>query len=419
MDDPPLIAYLSSVALAAALALVSATGLVLRHAPRDPLTALLEADPDYSRAIQEIQRRYAPYNAAVMCYRVLISMGLIAALNRIWGLTPALIVAGGLILLCEAAAYRLVNSRRPGTVIFFSRLARVVYWASLPLSFPLGSVMSRPATISQEQVKPAPSPDDLSQPSGIAEPAPTFDEERTIQKEERQMIVRVLEFSETQAHDVMVPRTDMVCLDIGAPFEDYLAAVREYSVSRIPVYEDSVDHIVGILHVRDLFGHWGEGDVSLRELVRTPIYAVPESKKLQDLLKEMRAHRQHMAIVLDEYGGTAGLVTVEDILEEIVGEIQDEFDAEEADVLTQEDGSYLLDGRLHLDRFREIFGIELPGEEVNSLGGFLVDLHGRVPKTGAVIVHENLEFHILAAEPRRILQVSLTMLPEPEKSDEE
>jgi putative hemolysin len=195
---------------------------------------------------------------------------------------------------------------------------------------------------------------------------------------------------------VMTPRTDMVYLDVSTRLSDVLATVVEKGHSRIPVYEDNIDNIVGVLHVKDLLRRWGKDkqEVSLEDLqreeanmLRPPLF-VPETKRIDDLLQEFRTERTHMAIVLDEYGGTAGLVTIEDVIEEIVGEIQDEYDEEDRLVEELADGSYSVDARMSIGEVNNLLAIDLPSEDSDSIGGFIVNYLGRVPQTGESFSYE-------------------------------
>ena len=255
--------------------------------------------------------------------------------------------------------------------------------------------------------------------------------EDILEEEEREMIHGIFELESTVAREVMTPRTDMVYLDVSTELSDLLATVTEKGHSRIPVYEDNIDNIVGILHIKDLLQCWYENkrEVSLRDIVRSPLL-VPETKKIDDLLQEFRLNRVHMAIVLDEYGGTAGLVTIEDIIEEIVGEIQDEYDEEERLVEELADGAYLIDARMSIDEVNDLFAINLPSEDSDSIGGFIVNYLGRVPQTGESFLynsarhpnidhpnidgngvpHEGLQVSVIESDERRISRVEAKLI---------
>lgn len=253
--------------------------------------------------------------------------------------------------------------------------------------------------------------------------------EEILEEEERDMIHGIFDLESTVAREVMTPRTDMVYLDVSTELNDVLSTIVNKGHSRIPVYEDNIDNVVGILHAKDLLRCWHESeqDVKLVDILRPPLL-VPETKKIDDLLQEFRSERSHMAIVLDEYGGTAGLVTIEDVIEEIVGEIQDEYDQEDRLIEELADGSYMLDARTPIDEVKELFSIDLPSEDSDSIGGFIVDYLGRVPEIGESFTYDgarssdtngngdqnrNLEISIVESDERRISRVKVKLLDNP------
>src|SRR5881227_4459087 len=204
-------------------------------------------------------------------------------------------------------------------------------------------------------------------------------EQGEIERGEQEMVTRVFDFADKQASDVMVARPEVVALSIQLPPEEALHAVLESPYTRYPVYRESVDDIVGVLHVRDLFTavhDRGIVDVHLEEIVR-PAYVVPETKDLASLLQEFRKTNNHFAIVVDEYGGTAGICTLEDLLEEIVGEIEDEFDVAEVQIEQIDDDTYRVDGMFPIDEFNDRFDTDLPGEDYHTDGGFVFGELGR------------------------------------------
>lgn len=231
----------------------------------------------------------------------------------------------------------------------------------------------------------------------------------TLEAEEQQMISHIYEFSETLAREVMVPRVDMVCADATQGIKEVIRLIKESGHSRIPVYRESVDNIEGIVYAKDLLTNQAEGhdSSSVLGLARTPFF-IPETKKIDDLLRDLRRSKVHMAIVVDEYGGTAGLVTLEDILEEIVGEIQDEYDSEEPEFVQIEPGSFRVDGRMNLDDLNELCGSNLPTDSVDTIGGFIYDLLGRIPKEGEAIEWSDLRFIVEEVEGQRIAKVVVT-----------
>jgi len=227
--------------------------------------------------------------------------------------------------------------------------------------------------------------------------------------DEMNMLAGVLEVSETQVRDVMIPRSQMVVIDINQPFEEILKTIVESGHSRFPVIGEDRDEVLGILLAKDLLRHFGSEaakDISIRRLLRTAS-VIPESKRLNALLKEFRASHNHMAIVVDEYGGVAGLLTIEDVLEEIVGDIDDEHDPEEAEFIRpdgEKDGRpcYAVRALTRIDDFNDYFECELSDEEYDTIGGLVMHELGRLPRRGEKIDFDGFEFAVTKADRRRI-----------------
>jgi len=233
------------------------------------------------------------------------------------------------------------------------------------------------------------------------------EEKGALDQAEREMIHSIFEFRDTMVREVMVPRMDMVCVEKNMPIKGVLALVKEKGHSRIPVYDEKVDNIVGILHVKDLLPYMRlKKEVpGLVDLVRKA-YFVPESKMIDELLKEFQRERTHMAIVVDEYGGTAGLVTLEDVIEEIVGEIRDEYDKEKPLFHQVDDNTWLVDGRMDIEDLNEALGLEIPaGEDYESLGGFIFSLMGRIPTEKEEVRYQDLRLVVERVKRQRIEKV--------------
>ncbi len=239
------------------------------------------------------------------------------------------------------------------------------------------------------------------------------EEKGIIDHEEGDMIEGIFELKETVAREIMVPRTSIVAIPSTSTLEQILTPIIESGHSRIPVYEQDVDHIVGILTVKDLLPFWLENrrDINLSEICREP-YFVPETKRINDLLNELRAKKSHLAIVVDEYGGTSGIVTIEDIIEEIIGEIRDEHDFEEEPFVSQDEYTTLVSAVVNLDDFEERFHVALPREGYDTLGGFIIHHLGRVPKRGEELTVGELRFQIQSADPKRIASVLVSRVVE-------
>lgn len=237
------------------------------------------------------------------------------------------------------------------------------------------------------------------------------EEEGFIEEEERKMIYSIFEFGDTLTREVMVPRIDIVAVESDTPLLEALDVILRAGYTRIPVYTGTIDNVEGLLYAKDLLIYLRDGktDVSLTDILR-PAYFVPETKKLNELLEDMQQRKVHMAIVVDEYGGTAGLVTIEDILEEIVGEIQDEYDTEEAFIEYVGPGEVIFNARVHLDEVGELLGITLPTEGGDTLGGLIYNQLGRVPSVGDEVVVGRVKLSVLSVAGRRIKKVRATRL---------
>jgi CBS domain containing-hemolysin-like protein len=242
------------------------------------------------------------------------------------------------------------------------------------------------------------------------------EEEEEIEEEERELIHSIFEFGDTVVREVMVPRPDMVAIRADASVDEALKTIIDAGFSRIPIYEGDTDNIIGVLYAKDLLKrvHENKDGVKLSSLGRAPTF-VPEQKKVSELLREMQDQRVHMAIVVDEYGGTAGLVTIEDLIEEIVGEIVDEYDKEEPLVEPIDDNTIRVDAKLPIDEVNELLGVELPHDEWDTVGGLVFGLTGRVPVAGEKVRYDSLEFTTERVTGRRIQKVVIARLPEPEE----
>ena len=235
------------------------------------------------------------------------------------------------------------------------------------------------------------------------------EEKGTIEQGERQLLNNVFEFNDIIVSEVMTPRTDMYAIDINDNIKDILDEVDEFKYSRIPVYDESIDDIQGILFVKDMLKPLKDGkDINIKGIMREP-YFVPESKDIGELFKEMQQNKVQMAIAIDEYGGTAGLITMEDIIEELVGNIFDEYDEEEIDVKKIDDNTYILSGTITSYELKKIFGIELPDGDYETLSGYLLDRLGRIPEEDEhpVIEDEKLTYKVEEIEDRRIKYVKI------------
>ena len=278
-------------------------------------------------------------------------------------------------------------------------LVAVLFLLTRVVTAPFGADPNEGTLISEEDIK------------AVIE---TGEEQGVLDVQERDMLHSVFALGEKQVHEVMVPRTDIIAIDVNTPPQEVLESVVSAGHSRIPVYEGSSDQIIGVLYVKDLFRRLarGEKDVTVRPFLR-PAQFVPETKKVDELLREMQRAKVHIAIVVDEYGGTAGLVTIEDLVEEIVGEIRDEYDVERELVLPVSENEAVMDARVPFSEVQETFGIDSPEgvDEFDTLGGFVTHELGRLPKVGETVKSNGVKFVVESVDGRRIGRVRVIREP--------
>ena len=248
-------------------------------------------------------------------------------------------------------------------------------------------------------------------------------EQGEIEQDERGMIEKVFDFADKDAADVMIPRPEVVAISISMPPKDALAAVIDSPYTRYPVYRETVDNVVGILHVRDLFSAVYEKGIEQVQLVAMlrPAHVVPETKDLASLLTEFRRTNTHFAIVVDEYGAMAGILTLEDLIEEIVGEIEDEFDVAEVQIEQIDEDTYRISGMFPIDEFNERFGTELPEEDFHTVGGYVFGQLGRAAEPGDDVSWNGVRFDVLEVEGNRIERIGVTFneRPEPRRPEDD
>jgi CBS domain containing-hemolysin-like protein len=242
----------------------------------------------------------------------------------------------------------------------------------------------------------------------------TIDEKtyQALESDQREMIMGVVELSETSVKEVMVPRIDSVFIDIDNDSDEMLEKIIASGHSRFPVYEETIDNVIGILYVKDVLGSLVKGKpINIKELMRTPIF-VPSSKHIDDLLRELRRKKVHIAVVVDEYGGVSGIVCMEDIIEEIIGDIQDEFDNEKEDIQKLDEATYICDARINLEDLANELKIELPVEDFDTLGGFVFDLFGKIPAAQEKAVYQHHHFIIHGMDGHKINLVKIILSEE-------
>ena len=232
-----------------------------------------------------------------------------------------------------------------------------------------------------------------------------------LDEHEVRMIQGVVRLDITVAREIMVPRVDMVACEVEAPIAELAEHMVKGGHSRVPVYRDDLDHIEGIAYARDVLDYQVQGEdiskIPVRNVIRPPLF-IPESKTLQELLSEFQQRRMHMAIVVDEYGGVSGLVTIEDLLEEIVGEIQDEFDVGEPEVEAVSDNEFFIDARVSIDQLNELLSVAVEGDGFDTLGGFVYHRLGKIPSPGDTIEYDGINIEVISALGRRLKKLRVT-----------
>ena len=413
MTEPQV--YLITIAILTVLDLltVASRGSLLHANLAVLLTSDLPSEPRHQRVINLLER-LPRLQASLILVQIALRFLLLGSLllflsSQVVSLPPLAIY--GIILLVALVIFwldwsvRSLVSRAPHRwavrLLPFANIIRIIAWPFvtpiLALSGKRRDPLESEEALIQNQLR---NLVDAGQQRGL------------IEQEEGRMIHSIFELSETLAREIMVPRIDVLALDVHTPSDEAVDALLSSHFSRMPVYQDSVDNILGLLYAKDLLRVWREGNqtVSLHTLLR-PAHFVPEAKKINELLEEMQIRRVHMAIIVDEYGGVAGLVTLEDIVEEILGEIQDEYDqGEELPYQPLGDGEYLFQGRIDLDDFNEVMSSNLI-KEADTLGGFIYNSIGRVPAVGDAVQIENLLLTVEQVSGRRIRKVRANWLP--------
>ena len=301
--------------------------------------------------------------------------------------------------------------------IALQRAERLALWLAVPLdwlgriTYPLVWVLQRSANAIARLfgVQPAPAGMTMHTEEDIRLIVAQTEE---IEEAEEEMLYKVFDFADKEAHDVMVTRPEVVALSVDLPPQEALAAVIDSPYTRYPVYRGTLDDVIGILHVRDLFGALydrGIDKVVIEEIVR-PAHVVPETKDLASLLGDFRRQNQHMALVVDEYGAVQGIVTLEDLLEEIVGEIEDEYDLPDDSVERIDDRHIRIHGTFSIDDFNEQFGTDLPQEDYHTIAGFVFGELGRAPQPGDEVHHDGLRFKVEEVDGQRIERLEVEFM---------
>ena len=321
----------------------------------------------------------------------------------------------------EVVPKNLAAAHAEGWAMFVAPFIKLVSVILTPLVFLLTKLSDTVVRFSKknEEEDPTITEDEFKILVNVGQEEGVFDESET------EMINSIMEFDETYVKAIMVPRIDIVAVDVDDSINDALRLIIDGGHSRIPAYEESIDNIVGILYAKDIFEHLNANfdELKVKELIRDAYY-IPETKKVSDLLNELRLKKVHMAIILDEYGGTNGLVTIEDLIEEIIGDIQDEYDAEEDLIVMHSDNQLVADARAPIGDVEEAFDMELDEEiledsEADTIGGLAFEHLGGIPEVNDEVTVGRFLIRIINVSGRRITKVEVTLLPPEEEEDDE
>ncbi len=416
MNSP--IAHLTTVLASLALALVYATAYAgLGALSKGALHALAEGNGAQSSEATRALRYYDTIRARLRIGRI-VCFGVAAAAATMLGLqrgpTGAALgtaaAALGYALFAEITT-TIVRRRASRGALRLLRWCRPIEWAMAPLAFPLLGI----ARATERVIPPADDPPETA----AREVAHVIDEgakDGALAREQVELIRNALEFKDTVAREVMVPRTRVVGLELGTPFPSVLATVEENAHSRYPVYRETLDQVEGILYAKDLFRvvHTGHQDVPLAELIRKPVFFCAETQPIGSVLRQMQSKRIHLAVVTDEFGGVSGIVTLEDILEELVGEIEDEHDENDTRVRQEGPGTYVVDATISVYDLADALGQPLPelAGEYDSLGGMILAASGGVPETGTQITVGPFDVEVLEANERAVSVARLRLCPD-------
>ena len=412
MDEGWIVAWLMLALAMLLIALAAAAEVSLGAISRANVRRLLDEGVSRAQALQTLLDDPPRFILALMALEVLafaLAVGAAGWLAAAGGLQwnrgiPLVFLAVGLaVLVVQVVARALTTRSTERTALRLSAFVRGTTLLLTPVTAPLlaltGAVLDRKEHDA--------SPDNvLLSEEGLRYLINSAEEPGLIEADEKKMIASIFELGEMVAREVMVPRIDVVAIEEKTTLRQALDVIIQAGHSRIPVYRDSVDNVQGVLYAKDLLMPFRDGrnDAPVTDLMR-PAYFVPESKRVDDLLQELQQRRVHMAVVVDEYGGTAGVVTIEDLLEEIVGDIQDEYDSEAPMAQRLGEREYAFDAQIRLDDVNEILGVALPAEESDTLGGFIYSQLGTMPAVGSRVVYDQLTLEVQSVQGRRILQV--------------
>ncbi len=396
-------------------ALFSAAEALLARLTRSDIIDFAEEGGRRYEMLTSLLRHPRRYSLTIITLKTLLMVASLIFFMKFWfwdshiwlGAALAVLL---LVVFTELFPKNYIQNSPSGTIIHALRVLRIFYWGGIFIFYPIRFLVNLVVRISGRKITPV--QDSIVSPEVLETLDFVAESQDILEPDNLEMISRILDLHDKVAREIMVPRTDMVCLEVNTTEDEVLQTTIACRHTRIPIYEESVDNIIGILHVKDMLNCWAEKKpINLTELIvdRTPLFT-PESKNISELFRELRAHKQHIVVVIDEYGGTAGIVTLENIIEEIVGEIQDEDEVDEQDTFVQiSPDTYSVDARLNLAELNEKIGTELESENIDTIGGFLIDNMGRVPEKDDIFTHQGIKFTILEADERRITRIRIQM----------
>ena len=421
MDDAVILSIIGIAVASVLLALAAAAETALERANHVRIQALAARGDERAKRIASTVEQPREFLGPLTAARVLSSaatVGLFAYLGArayepFAGAIGVGFVAGGLYVAVIQMTVGLLAARRPEyAAVQLSHVARI---AGIVFGVP-AFVLSLPSWLIARSLSAVVAPDINSDLLSLVE---REEAAGGVEEQERRMIRGIIALEDKTVREIMVPRIDIAAVDIEDTVSDVADIVNERGFSRVPVYRESIDDIVGIVYAKDLLRAVANGgrEKKLSELSREPVF-IPESKRLDQLLTEMRATRTHLAVVVDEYGGTAGLVTIEDLLEEIVGEIEDEYDVSRPTMEIISEDEVVLDASAPTDVLRELFDYEVESEDFETVGGFLIHELGRVPVVGDEVTVDGITLRVLSMSGRRVrrMRVARTRQEEPEEA---
>ncbi|HIC19244.1 TPA: HlyC/CorC family transporter [Candidatus Poribacteria bacterium] len=418
LDDPSSILQISQVVSLVLLSIIaffsSVVDTTLKRLTKNDILEVAEAGGRAYHSLRSLLQKPRQYIATIAILKCVSILGIVFVFMLLvgfnsWKTCAISLIASGLVIILFTEliprnyALGSVSKSIPQILL----ILRVIY----VIFFPLTVILSVLAYFGTRAIGGIVDSDHQFVSSEVLQAIENVgDSSEILEPDEREMISRILDLPDKVTREIMIARTDMVCLDVSSEQEEILQIAIESRHSRIPVYEENVDHVIGVLPVKGILDYLAEDQpVDIKSLIANhPPFFAPETKKIWDLFQDLQANKQHIAIVVDEYGGTAGMVTLEDIIEEVVGEIQDEYDLDEQMECTQVgDHLFSVDARMGVDDFNTQFGIEIEVENVDTVGGFIVNHLGEVPVIGTDFSSHNLTFTILEADNRRIHRIQV------------